>query len=53
MFTTALDALVEDGTITAAQQDAIADALSSAMPGAPGQGAPPSQDDGTGSTQTF
>ena len=36
MFTTTLDALVKKGTITAAQEKAIAAALSQGMPGAPG-----------------
>ena len=38
MFSSALDALVDDGTITSAQETAIAEALSSAMQqGGPGQ----------------
>ncbi len=36
VFSTALDALVEKGTITAAQQTAIEAALTQGMPGAPG-----------------
>jgi hypothetical protein len=36
MLTTALDALVKKGTITAAQETAIAAALTQSMPGAPG-----------------
>ena len=50
MFSTALDALVEKGTITASQQTAIAAALTQGMPGAP-PGAQPSTTDGS-STQT-
>lgn len=49
MFSSALDALVKDGTITSAQKTAIVDALGAAMPGAPQSGQPPS---GGSSAQT-
>ncbi len=37
MFSSALDPLVDDGTISSAQETAIIEALSSAMPAAPSQ----------------
>ena len=57
MFSSALDSLVSDGTITSAQETAITEALSSAMQ----QGGPGGQQgttqtgttSSTGSTQTY
>ena len=52
MFTAALDKLVSAGTITAAQETAIAKALSSGMQGGPGQGvATPTGSSSTTQTQ--
>jgi hypothetical protein len=42
MLASVLDPLVDDGTLTSAQADAISQALADAMPGQPGARAPPS-----------
>jgi hypothetical protein len=42
MLANVLDPLVDDGTLTGAQADAISQALADAMPGQPGARAPPS-----------
>jgi len=53
MFSSALGELVTAGTITADQETAIVEALSSGMQGGRAQGGAPAQPDGTSTTQSY